>query len=70
VVVALWEAYEQRRTEKSGVMREDTERWMELARLASVEQDPDKLHELVREINELLAKKQKRLDDLPKKNSK
>jgi hypothetical protein len=43
-------------------MREDTERWMELARLASVEQDPDKLLQLVSEINDLLEKKQKRLD--------
>lgn len=34
---------------------------MELARLASVEQDPDKLLELVKEINALLAKKESRL---------
>jgi hypothetical protein len=54
-------------------MREDTERWMELARLASVEQDRDKLLELVREINQLLDKKQKRLDESvpnPKPDSK
>lgn len=44
-------------------MCENTERWMELARLASTEQDPDKLLDLVREINQLLEKKQKRLDD-------
>jgi uncharacterized protein with von Willebrand factor type A (vWA) domain len=43
-------------------MREHTERWMELAKLAATEQDPKKLHELVREINDLLEKKQKRLE--------
>jgi len=42
-------------------MRENTERWMQLARLAAVEKDPKKLVELVREINDLLEKKQKRL---------
>ena len=62
-LVALWEAYEQQRAEKSGVMRENRERWMELAELAANEQDPDKLMALVREINELLDKKQRRLDD-------
>jgi hypothetical protein len=31
-------------------MRENTERWMELARLAATEQDPQKLAEPVREI--------------------
>ena len=41
---------------------ENTERWMELAKLAAVEQDPRKLQELVREINDLLEKKQDRLD--------
>jgi hypothetical protein len=52
-------------------MRENRERWMELAELAANEQDPDKLLELVREINELLDKKQKRLDDArPAKDSK
>jgi hypothetical protein len=44
-------------------MRENRERWMELAELAANEQDPDKLMELVRELNELLDKKQRRLDD-------
>jgi hypothetical protein len=42
-------------------MREDTERWMKLCEQASIEQDPKKLLELVREINNLLAKKQARL---------
>jgi hypothetical protein len=44
-------------------MRENTERWMELARLAAIEQDPEKLLTLVQEINELLDKKTKRLND-------
>jgi hypothetical protein len=44
-------------------MRENRERWLELAELAANEQDPDKLMALVREINELLEKKQKRLND-------
>jgi hypothetical protein len=42
-------------------MRENTERWMELARLAAEEQDPQKLLKLVTEINELLMKKEARL---------
>jgi hypothetical protein len=33
------------------------ERWMQLCRLASVEHDPDKLIELIREINRLLETK-------------
>jgi hypothetical protein len=43
-------------------MREDTERWKKLCEQASIEQDPKKLLELVKEINDLLAKKQNRLD--------
>jgi hypothetical protein len=43
---------------------ENRERWMELAELASHEQDPKKLLDLVTEINQLLAEKQKRLDSL------
>jgi hypothetical protein len=43
-------------------MREHEERWKELCALAAKEQDPRKLRELVREINELLSRKQKRLD--------
>ena len=42
-------------------MREDTERWMKLCKQAAIEQDPKKLLEIVREINDLLAKKQDRL---------
>jgi hypothetical protein len=42
-------------------MREQRERWMKLCEQASIEQDPKKLLELVREINDLLAKKQDHL---------
>jgi hypothetical protein len=37
---------------------------MELAELAANEQDPDKLMELVREIEQLLTEKQNRLNGL------
>jgi hypothetical protein len=40
---------------------ETKERWVVLCEQASVEEDPDKLHELVREINRLLAEKDARL---------
>ena len=43
-------------------MKENRERWMELARLAADEQDPIKLLALVKEINDLLEKKQRRLE--------
>lgn len=36
-------------------------RWMELARLAAEEQDPKKLLELIKEINDLLEAKERRL---------
>ncbi len=42
-------------------MRENHERWMELCALAAEEQDSDKLLELTREINKLLAEKEQRL---------
>ena len=42
-------------------MQEKRERWMELAALAADEQDPKKLAELVKEIDELLEVKEKRL---------
>jgi hypothetical protein len=44
------------------LMQKNRERWMELATLAANEQDPDKLMALVKEIDQLLAEKQKRLD--------
>jgi hypothetical protein len=43
-------------------VQKNRERWMELAELAAGEQDPDKLIELVTEIDRLLAEKQKRLE--------
>jgi hypothetical protein len=42
-------------------MRENEERWKLLCELAAKEQDPQKLLELTREINNLLLFKQKRL---------
>jgi hypothetical protein len=42
-------------------MQENTQRWMELAKLASTEQDPVKLLTLITEINELLLRKERRL---------
>jgi hypothetical protein len=40
---------------------ETRERWMHLCEEAALEQDPEKLMELVREINRLLEEKEKRL---------
>jgi hypothetical protein len=40
---------------------EKKERWMELCAQAAIEQDPTKLVELVREINNLLEEKERRL---------
>jgi len=42
------------------MQREDAERWRKLCELAAVEKDPTKLLELVREIDELLEKKDPR----------
>jgi hypothetical protein len=49
-------------------VRENRERWKELCELAAQEQDPQKLLELTRQINDLLLGKQRRLerpDDKP-----
>jgi hypothetical protein len=43
-------------------MKENTERWKELCELARTEQDPQKLLELTRQINDLLLGKQRRLE--------
>lgn len=43
-------------------MKENRERWMELAELAANEQDPKKLIELAAEIVRLLEEKRARLD--------
>jgi hypothetical protein len=40
-----------------------SERWKELCELASKEQDPKKLVELIKEINRLLEAKRHRLED-------
>jgi hypothetical protein len=42
-------------------MRENRERWMQLCEQAANEQDPEKLMELVAEINRLLEAKERRL---------
>jgi hypothetical protein len=46
-------------------LQKDKARWMELAELASTEQDPVKMLALIRELNELLDKKQRRLEHQP-----
>jgi hypothetical protein len=38
------------------------ELWKDLCEQASKEQDPEKLHQLIKEINDLLEAKQQRLD--------
>jgi len=43
-------------------MRENNERWKLLCEMAATEQDPQKLLELTREINDLLLGKQRRLE--------
>jgi hypothetical protein len=50
---------------KEKSLRERTEEWKELCRQAAVEQDPQKLLELTRRINELLIGKQHRLEHKP-----
>jgi len=46
-------------------VKENKERWMELCELASKEQDPKKLSELVEEINRILEEKQSRISGRP-----
>ena len=50
---------------KSSLMREKTERWLELCKQAAIEQDPEKLMALVKEINDLLEAKERRLGIIP-----
>jgi hypothetical protein len=45
------------------VQGEKKERWQELCQQASTEQDPDKLSELVAEIERMLQEKQDRLNE-------
>lgn len=47
----------------AGVIEKNKERWRELCERASIEQDPQKMLELVKEINEVLAEKLARLED-------
>jgi hypothetical protein len=42
-------------------MEENREKWMELCAQAAKEQDPEKLMELIAQINELLEAKERRL---------
>jgi hypothetical protein len=42
-------------------VQDQQEEWLELCRQASVEQDPEKLFQLVRRISDLLEAKDKRL---------
>jgi len=51
--------------EGSSVQGELKERWYELCSRAAVEQDPQKLLALVKEINEILSQKERRLKGLP-----
>jgi hypothetical protein len=44
-------------------MREQKEKWFELCEQAAVEQDPEKLMALVRQINALLDEEEQRLKD-------
>lgn len=46
------------------MLGEEKERWRELCELASTEQDPNRLMELISEINRLLAEKEHRLQQL------
>jgi len=46
-------------------MQERKERWMQLCEQAANEQDPDKLMELIAEINRLLEQKERRLRGNP-----
>jgi hypothetical protein len=55
-----------RRSQESGgllLIGENKERWRVLCEQAAVEQDPEKLHKLVTEINRLLEEKEARLKD-------
>jgi hypothetical protein len=56
---------------ENGEMKGETrERWRVLCEQAANEQDPEKLMEIVKEINELLEAKERRLGILPQKEKK
>jgi hypothetical protein len=46
-------------------MKEHAEEWKQLCEQAAIEQDPKKLRELIRRINDLLEQKQKRINGDP-----
>ena len=46
-------------------MRENREKWMELCEQAAAEQDPEKLMELIWQINRMLEAKERRLRGYP-----
>ena len=48
---------------------EKREQWMELCDQVAHEQDPDKVLELVKKLNEMLEEKERRLGILPKSES-
>jgi hypothetical protein len=47
---------------RCNVVGKNEERWRELCKQASAEQDPKKMLELIKEINRLLDEKQARLE--------
>lgn len=47
------------------LMDENREKWMELCERASTEQDPEKLMQLIAQINQLLEAKERRLKSSP-----
>lgn len=48
--------------ENENLENENKERWRELCKRASVEQDPDKFISIIRELNEVLEEKELRLN--------
>jgi len=50
-------------------VQKDREKWMQLCEQAAIEQDPEKLLELVAEINRLLEAKEQRLKAKPPADS-
>jgi hypothetical protein len=45
-------------------LQQNRERWMELCEQIATEQDPDKFHEMVTELNRLLSEKDDRLKNI------
>ena len=57
------------RTEARAMRGEAKEHWTQLCELAASEQDPDKLLELVKEINRMLEEKENRLQQKTRRKS-